>query len=259
LRSFLSAGCFSFRFSSSDAWLPFWLLQFSFELWLRLRLWLWIVSCSHHSLVASSSLALVTPASLDALSFLADRAIVSGRNLRPASYLSSPLAPLPRFAPLARLWPSLFCFPGLCSLAFVSLGHFRLSLSTTAMAVVSHLAYCQAFVSLWRNDLCLVLVAFLVIRLRPSSLARDLCSHFFLDFHWILRCFYGEFLVFINSARCLYGESLIFIGCFALAKTMIQFSNERHGAHSNGLIISIPYLFHLESFWTQFLVLIGCS
>jgi hypothetical protein len=74
---------------------------------LRLRLWLWIVSCSHNSLVASSSLALVTPASLDALSFLADRAIVSGRNLRPDSYLSSPLAPLPRFALLARLWPSL--------------------------------------------------------------------------------------------------------------------------------------------------------
>jgi hypothetical protein len=40
---------------------------------------------------------------------------------------------------------------------------------------------------------------------------------------------------------------------------MIQFSNERHGAPSNGVIISIPYLFRLESFWTQFLVLIGCS
>ena len=44
------------------------------------------------------------------------------------------------------------------------------------MAVVSHLAYCLAFVSLWRNGLCLVLVALLVLCLRPSSLARVLCS-----------------------------------------------------------------------------------
>ncbi len=147
---YLSACSFGVRFSRPAVLVfvslrlmlgfPFWLLQFSFELWLRLRLWLWIVSCFHHSLVASSSLALVTPASLDALYFLADRAIVSGHNLRPDSYRSSPLAPLPRFAPLARLWPSLFCSPGLCLLAFVSLGHFRLSQSTTAMAVVSHLA-----------------------------------------------------------------------------------------------------------------------
>jgi hypothetical protein len=46
---------------------------------------------------------------------------------------------------------------------------FRFSQST-AMAVVSHLAYCLAFVSLWRNGLCLVMVAFLVLCLRPSSL-----------------------------------------------------------------------------------------
>ena len=65
-------------------------------------IWLWIVSCPHNCLVASSPLAQVTPASPAALSFLADRAIVSGRNLRPDSYLSSQLAPLPRFAPFGE-------------------------------------------------------------------------------------------------------------------------------------------------------------
>jgi hypothetical protein len=48
----------------------------------------------------------------------------------------------------------------------------------SATFVVSHLAYSLAFVSIWRNDLCLVLVASLVIRLRPSSLARPLFSFF---------------------------------------------------------------------------------
>ena len=33
---------------------------------------------------------------------------------------------------------------------------------------LAHLAYCLAFVSLWRNDLCLVLVAFLVTCLSAS-------------------------------------------------------------------------------------------